>query len=44
MVKAIDVEQRDVHVDLTLAAISGSFLHQEVATRRMEMDSKVTCV
>ena len=23
--KAIDVEQRDVHVDLTLAAISGSF-------------------
>ena len=25
MVKAIDVEQRDVHVDLTLAAISGSF-------------------
>ena len=25
MVKAIDAEQRDVHVDLSLAAISGSF-------------------
>ena len=42
MVKAIDVEHRDVHVDLTLAAISVSFFAP--GGRYPKMDSKATCV